>query len=169
MVILIFLGVTTILGVTVGLLVHFLAVGKIFYYQGDFHISGITYNDSCENGASQASTDLSKNIETKMSNAFQNSSIYKEYINSQVTKILPDPNGSSVQLQLTFKFPPAKRDNMKTEIEVILHQILKDNMAFWNAVPTSMRLIGCGRSANSIISGNQIVNGKNALVGAWPW
>lgn len=54
----------------------------------------------------------------------------------------PDPNGSSVQLQLTFKFPPAKRDSMKTEIEAILHQILKDNMAFWNAVPTSMRLIG---------------------------
>ncbi|XP_045627461.1 transmembrane protease serine 11B-like [Ursus americanus] len=182
MVILIFFGVTTILGVTIGLLVHFLAVGKIFYYQGDFHISGVTYNDSCENGASQASTDLSKNIETKMSDAFQNSSIYKEYINSQVIKILPDPNGSSVQLQLTFKFPPAKRDSMKTEIEAILHQILKDNMAFWNAVPTSMRLIEiskadaemltnncCGRSANSIIPGNRIVNGKNALVGAWPW
>uniref|UniRef100_A0A452UD16 Transmembrane serine protease 11B n=1 Tax=Ursus maritimus TaxID=29073 RepID=A0A452UD16_URSMA len=169
MVILIFFGVTAILGVTIGLLVHFLAVGKIFYYQGDFHISGVTYNDSCENGASQASTDLSKNIETKMSDAFQNSSIYKDYINSQVIKILPDPNGSSVQLQLTFKFPPAKRDSMKTEIEAILHQILKDNMAFWNAVPTSMRLIGCGRSANSIIPGNRIVNGKNALVGAWPW
>ncbi|XP_019665698.1 transmembrane protease serine 11B isoform X2 [Ailuropoda melanoleuca] len=182
MVILIFFGVTTILGVTIGLLVHFLTVGKIFYYQSDFHISGVTYNDSCENGASQASTDLSKNIETKMSDGFQNSTIYKEYINSQVIKILPDPNGSSVQLQLTFKFPPAKRDSMKTKIEAILHQILKDNMAFWNAVPTSMRLIEiskadaemltnncCGRSANSIIPGNRIVNGKNALVGAWPW
>lgn len=44
--------------------------GKIFYYQGDFHISGVTYNDSCENGASQASTDLSKNIETKVSERF---------------------------------------------------------------------------------------------------
>lgn len=88
MVILIFFGVTTILGVTIGLLVHFLAAGKIFYYQGDFHISGVTYNDSCENGDSQASTDLSKNIETKMSDAFQNSSIYKDYINSQVIKIL---------------------------------------------------------------------------------
>lgn len=31
---------------------------------------------------------------------------------------------------------------MKTEIEAIFHQILKDNMAFWNAVPTSLRLIG---------------------------
>lgn len=46
------------------------AEGKIFYYQGDFHISGVTYNDSCENGASQVSTDTSKNIETKMSDAF---------------------------------------------------------------------------------------------------
>lgn len=54
----------------------------------------------------------------------------------------PDSNGSSVQFQLTFKFPPAKRDSMKTEIEAIFPQILKDNMAFWNAVPTSMRLIG---------------------------
>ncbi|XP_004764376.1 transmembrane protease serine 11B-like [Mustela nigripes] len=181
-VIFIFLGVTAILGITIGLLVHFLAVGRIFYYQGDFHISGVTYNDSCENGASQASTDLSKNIETKMLEAFQNSSIYKEYINSQVIKILPDSNGSSVQFQLTFKFPPAKRDSMKTEIEAIFPQILKDNMAFWNAVPTSMRLIEiskanveiltnncCGRPSNSIIPGNRIVNGENALVGAWPW
>ncbi|XP_077607070.1 transmembrane protease serine 11B-like [Crocuta crocuta] len=194
MVILIFLGVTAILGVTVGLLVHFLAVGKTFYYQGDFHISGVTHNDNCEYGASQASTDLSKNIETKMSDAFQNSRIYKEYINSQVIKLRPDPNGSSVQLQLTFKFSPAKRQSMKTEIKAILHQILKDNMASWNAVPTSLRLTDisfisiifyyleiskanveiltnncCGRQANSFIAGNRIVNGKNALVGAWPW
>ncbi|KAM8937330.1 uncharacterized protein AAEQ78_017510 [Lycaon pictus] len=138
-VILIFLGVTAILEATI--LVHFLAVRKIFYYQGDFHISGVTYNDSCENGASQVSTDTSKNIETKMSDAFQNSSIYKEYINSQVIKILPDRNGSNVQLQLTFKFPPAKRNSMKTAIEAILYQILKDNMASWNAVPNSIRLI----------------------------
>lgn len=48
----------------------FCFIGRIFYYQGDFHISGVTYNDSCENGASQASTDLSKNIETKVSQRF---------------------------------------------------------------------------------------------------
>ncbi|VFV34644.1 transmembrane protease serine, partial [Lynx pardinus] len=88
MVILIFLGVTAVLGVTIGFLVHFLAVRNVFYYQVDFHISGVTHNDSCENGASQASTDLNKNIETKMSDVFQNSSIYKEYINSQVIKLL---------------------------------------------------------------------------------
>ncbi|XP_070118497.1 transmembrane protease serine 11B [Equus caballus] len=183
MMVLIFLGVMAILGVTIGLLVHFLAVGKTYYYQGDFHISGVTYNDSCENAASQASTDLNKDIETKMSDAFQNSSLYKEYTNSQVIKLLPYLNGSSVQLQLTFKFPPAKRDRMKTEIEAILHQILKDNMASWNAVPTSIKLIEiskadaemltnncCGRRlTNSIIAGNRIVNGKNALAGAWPW
>lgn len=31
---------------------------------------------------------------------------------------------------------------MKTAIEAILYQILKDNMASWNAVPNSIRLIG---------------------------
>ncbi|XP_066137251.1 transmembrane protease serine 11B-like [Saccopteryx bilineata] len=181
--ILIFLGVMAILGVTIGLLVHFLAVGKIYHYQGDFQISGVTYNDSCENAASQASSNLSKDIETKMSDKFQNSSIYKEYVNSQVIKFLPLSNGSSVQLQLTFKFPPAKRESMKTEIKAILHQMLKDNMASWNAVPASIKLMEiskisaemltdncCGRQlVNSIRADNRIVNGKKALAGAWPW
>lgn len=44
--------------------------GKIYHYQGDFHISGVTYNDSCENAASQVSKDLSKDIETKVSRWF---------------------------------------------------------------------------------------------------
>ncbi|XP_020957057.1 transmembrane protease serine 11B [Sus scrofa] len=183
MTILIFLGVMLILGVIIGLLVHFLAVGKTYYYQGDFHISGVTYNHSCEKAVSQTGTDLSKAIETKMSDAFQNSSVYKEYINSQVIKFLPYPNGSRVQFQLTLKFPPAKKNSMKTKIEGILHQMLKDNMASWNAVPSSIKLTEtskanaemltnncCGRQlANSIIAGNRIVNGENALVGAWPW
>nr|XP_006217917.1 transmembrane protease serine 11B [Vicugna pacos] len=183
MTILIFLGTMAILGITIGLLVHFLAVGKIYYYQGNFHISGVTYNDSCEKAVSEASTNLSKDIETKISTAFQNSRVYKEYINSQVMKLLPNPSGSSVQLQLTFKFPPAKKNSMKPEIEAILHQILKDNMASWNAVPTSLKFIEiseahaemltnncCGRQlSNSITSGNRIVNGKKAAGGAWPW
>ncbi|XP_069347708.1 transmembrane protease serine 11B-like [Eulemur rufifrons] len=178
-----FLGVAAILGVTIGLLVHFLAVGKIYYYQGDFHISGVLYNESCTNAASQNSTDLSKDIETKMSYTFQNSSIYKEYVNSEVIKLLPYANGSSVQLQLTFKFPPAKRDHMRTKIKDLLHKMLEENMASWNAVPDSIKLTAtckanyemltnncCGRRlVNSIIAGNKIVNGKNALAGAWPW
>ncbi|XP_008052683.2 transmembrane protease serine 11B, partial [Carlito syrichta] len=183
MMVFIFLGVVAILGVTIGLLVHFLAIGKIYYYQGDFYISGITYNDNCENKTSQASTNLSKDIETKMLNAFHNSNIYKEYVNSEVIKLIPYANGSSVQLQLTFKFPPAKRDSKRTEIKAILHQMLKDNVASWNAVPASIKLMEisktksemltnncCGRRLdNSIIAGNKIVNGQNALEGAWPW
>nr|XP_037845317.1 transmembrane protease serine 11B [Chlorocebus sabaeus] len=178
-----FLGVAALLGVTIGLLVHFLAVEKTYYYQGDFHISGVTYNDNCENAASQASTNLSKDIETKMLNAFQNSSICKEYIKSEVIKLLPNANGSNVQLQLKFKFLPAERVSMRTKIKAILHQMLKNNMASWNAVPASIKLKEiskaasemltnncCGRQlANSIITDNRIVNGKNALLGAWPW
>ncbi|TKC33909.1 hypothetical protein EI555_016068, partial [Monodon monoceros] len=96
--------------------------------------------------------------------------VYTEYINSQVIKLLSYPNGSSVQLQLTFKFPPAKKNSMRTKIKAILHLMLKDNMASWNAVPTSIKLIGCGgRLTNSITAGNRIVNGENALTGAWPW
>lgn len=36
------------------------------YYEGVFHISGVTYNDTCDSAASQASTNLSKDIETKV-------------------------------------------------------------------------------------------------------
>ncbi|KAM7154558.1 transmembrane protease serine 11B-like isoform 1-T2 [Molossus nigricans] len=181
--ILIFLGIVAILGVTIGLLVHFLAVGKIYHYQGDFLISGVTYNDSCENVASQISRNLSKDIETKMFDEFQNSNIYKEYINSQVIKLLPYPNGSNVQLHLTFKFPPAKREVIKAEIKAILLKMLKDNMASWHAVPASVKLMEisktnaemltnkcCGRQLVSTIgAGNRIVNGRNALTGVWPW
>ncbi|XP_075853863.1 transmembrane protease serine 11B-like [Microcebus murinus] len=181
--VLIFLGVVAILGVTIGLLVHFLAVGRVYYYQGDFRISGVIYNESCENAASQNSTDLSKDIETKMLYTFHNSSIYKEYVNSEVIKLLPSANGSSVQLQLTFKFPPAKRDLMRTKIKAILRKMLEDNMTFWNAVPDSIKLTEiskanyemltnncCGRRlANNIIAGNKIVNGQKAPEGAWPW
>ncbi|XP_058522636.1 transmembrane protease serine 11B [Ochotona princeps] len=183
MVIVIFLGVVAILAVTIGLLVHFLAVGKMHYYKGVFHISGVTYNDTCDNAASQASTNLSKDIETKMSDAFQNSSIYKEYVESQVIKTLPETNGTSVQLQLTFRFPPAKSGDMRTKITAILLQVLRDNMASWSAVPASFKLTEiskansemlvnncCGRRlSNSITTGNRIVNGENALAGAWPW
>ncbi|KAM9678573.1 LOW QUALITY PROTEIN: transmembrane protease serine 11B-like [Trichechus inunguis] len=85
---LIMLGVMAILGLIIGLLVHFLAVGRamsgleatsyfkilwvflyftgnIYYYQGNFRIFGVTYNNSCENAASQAGTPLSKDIESQ--------------------------------------------------------------------------------------------------------
>ncbi|XP_035877226.1 transmembrane protease serine 11B-like [Phyllostomus discolor] len=183
MTVLIFLGATAILGVTIGLLIHFLAVGKIYHYQGYFNISGVTYNYSCKNAASEVSANLSKDIETKMSDEFQNSSLYREYINSQVIRLLPHSNGSSVQLLLIFKFSPRKREIMKTEIKALLLQMLKDNTVSWNAVPASIKLTEisktnaemltnncCGRQlVNSVASGNRIVNGKNAHVGAWPW
>uniref|UniRef100_H0WMM0 Transmembrane serine protease 11B n=2 Tax=Otolemur garnettii TaxID=30611 RepID=H0WMM0_OTOGA len=181
--ILIFLGVVAILGVTVGLLVHFLAVGKVYYYQGDFHISGVTHHDSCQIGASPESTALSKDIETKMLYMFQNSSIYKEYVNSEVIKLLPNAKGSHVHLRLTFEFPRARRHRVWTQIRAILHQLSKNNAASWKAVPTSIKLTEiskatyemlakncCGRRAtNSIIAGNKVVNGKPALAGMWPW
>ncbi|XP_054996678.1 transmembrane protease serine 11B [Sorex araneus] len=180
--VLIFLGVAAILGVTIGLLVHFLAVGKIYYYQGEFHITGVRYNISCETATSQAGTELSRDIENKIYDAFQNSSIYKDYINSQFIKFLPQANGSIVQLELVFKFPPAKKNIRKTEIEDILRQILQDNMASWQAVPTSIKLTEiskanaelltnncCGRPLVNSLADNKVVKGKDALSGAWPW
>ncbi|XP_013373930.1 PREDICTED: transmembrane protease serine 11B-like [Chinchilla lanigera] len=183
MIILLSLGIMAVLGVTIGLLVHFLAVEKMHYYQGDFYISGVTYNDSCENAASEASTYLSKDIETKMLHSFQNSSVYKEYVNSQVLKYVPDQSGSRVQLLLGFKFPPAKRGSLRKRIKAVLHQMLTDNRASWGATPTSIKLSEiskanfemllnncCGRQlVNSITAGNRIVNGENAPEGAWPW
>jgi transmembrane serine protease 11B len=42
----------------------------MYYYQGGFQISGVTYKDSCENAASPATTDLSKDIKTKVNLRF---------------------------------------------------------------------------------------------------
>ncbi|XP_053446576.1 transmembrane protease serine 11B-like isoform X2 [Nycticebus coucang] len=172
-----------ILGVTIGLLVHFLVVGKVYYYQGDFHISGVKYHDSCQIAASPESTALSKDIETKMLYMFQNSSIYKEYVNSEVIKLLPNAQGSRVHLRLTLAFPLARRHRVRTQIRAVLYQLLKDNAASWKAVPTSIKLAEiskanyemlanncCGRRVtNSIVAGNKVVNGKDALAGVWPW
>ncbi|KAM6220908.1 transmembrane protease serine 11B-like [Rhynchocyon petersi] len=182
-VVLIALGIMAVVGLTIGLLVHFLAVEKFYYYQGDFQVSGVTYNDTCESAASQDGTSLSKDIETQMSSAFQNSSIYKEYISSHVIKTLPYTNGSNIQTQFVFKFPPAKRERMRIKIEAILHQMLKDNMVSWNAVPESIQLMEisksdvekftnncCGRQlTNSIRADYRIVNGEKTQEGAWPW
>ncbi|KAM4854974.1 transmembrane protease serine 11B-like [Thomomys bottae] len=169
-VIVIILGVMVILGVIIGLLVHFLAIGKMYHYQGDFRISGIMYNSSCETTASQANTELTRDIEAKMLSVFQNSRIYEKYVSSQIIKFLPYRNGSRVLLHLLFKFPPGKRHSMRTKIRATLYRMLRDNMATWKAVPTSINIIGCGRPlVNSIATGNRIVNGKNAQEGAWPW
>ncbi|EPY72385.1 transmembrane protease serine 11B [Camelus ferus] len=153
MTILIFLGTMAILGITIGLIVHFLAVGKIYYYQGNFHISGVTYNDSCEKAVSEASTNLSKDIETKISTTFQNSRVYKEYINSQVMKLLLTIDPSVLESYNGCQLPVTGPLPQNTD-----------------PVTNGPLMTSCGRQlANSITSGNRIVNGKKAVGGAWPW
>ncbi|OBS71966.1 hypothetical protein A6R68_13458, partial [Neotoma lepida] len=79
------LGVAAVLGVTIGLLVHFLVVeNKIYYYQGSFKVLNIPYDRNYERETSPESNYLSKILETNMVDAFQNSNIYRQYINSQI-------------------------------------------------------------------------------------
>nr|XP_019571197.1 PREDICTED: transmembrane protease serine 11B-like [Rhinolophus sinicus] len=170
MTILTFLGVMAILGVTIGLLVHFLAVGKIYHYQGDFHISGVTYNDSCENEASQASSDLNKDIETKISDAFQNSSMYKEYINSQVIKLLITIIVIPVEQSESFKITHVYDLIIENRFRVFLIMQCGDYREISKANAEMLTNNCCGRQvANIMKAGNRIINGKNSLAGAWPW
>ncbi|KAL6041684.1 hypothetical protein STEG23_009876, partial [Scotinomys teguina] len=114
------LGVVAVLGVTIGLLVHFLAVeNKIYYYRGSFKVLNIPYDRNYERETSPESNYLSKILETKMVDAFQNSNIYRQYINSQIiTLVTNNPKNLTISFG-TEVTPPYMQHYVQ---EVIIHE-----------------------------------------------
>ncbi|XP_074128786.1 transmembrane protease serine 11B-like protein [Sminthopsis crassicaudata] len=183
MIALIAFGVVAVLGVTIGLLVHFLAVeNKTYYYQGNFKVKGIPYNSNYEKETSEETEALSKMIETRMIDAFQASSIHNHYINSQVTKLSPSSDGVTVDIWLMFKFPLGKKANIRRKIGSILYHMLKNNTASLTSDSSSLRLTEiskvhaentinkcCGRRAKMSSAYDRIKGGSAAQEGEWPW
>ncbi|XP_068961195.1 transmembrane protease serine 11B-like [Petaurus breviceps papuanus] len=184
---LILFGILVILGVTIGLLVHFLAIERTHYYQGSFHISGVSNSYDCRKRTSQESKALIEKIENLISETFYNSSISREYISSQVIHLPAETNGVMAKIWLAFKFVLAKRDDMRRKIESILHQMLEDNKTSLTTDPSSLKIMEiskddaeklvincCGRrlrllSDDLIIQNNRIIGGKPSKEGEWPW
>ncbi|XP_043825508.1 transmembrane protease serine 11B-like [Dromiciops gliroides] len=187
MIALISFGILAILGVTIGLLVHFLAIERTHHYQGTFHVSGVSDSYACGKRASQESEALIKKIEDLISDTFHNSSISREYIRSQVISLSAETNGVMAKIWLAFKFVLAKRNYMRRKIESILHQMLEDNKNSLTTNPSSLKIMEisedgaenlfincCGRRprllSDDLITGNyRIVNGKPSKEGEWPW
>nr|XP_020855452.1 transmembrane protease serine 11B-like [Phascolarctos cinereus] len=187
MIALITFGILAILGVTIGLLVHFLAIERIHYYQGSFHVAGVSDSYDCGKRASQESKALFEKTENLIYDTFYNSSISREYINSQVISLSAETNGVMAKIWLAFKFVLAKRDDMRRKIESILHQMLKDNKTSLTTDPSSLKIIEiskgdaeklvincCGRrlrllSDDLITRNNRIIGGKPSEEGEWPW
>ncbi|XP_049645811.1 transmembrane protease serine 11B-like protein [Suncus etruscus] len=183
MIALIVFGVLTILGITIGLLVHFLVVeSRIYYYSGSFKVLNITYNKNYEKETSPENNHLSKILETKMSDAFEASNIYRQYINSQVIKLVPENNNVIAHIWLMFKAPRAMKRNTKSKIENILYQMLRKNSDFITTDPKSLTLMEiskvaaekiintlCGRRARTSATYDKVKGGSSAQEGEWPW
>ncbi|XP_037687363.1 transmembrane protease serine 11B-like protein [Choloepus didactylus] len=183
MIALIVFGVLAILGVTIGLLVHFLAVeNRTYYYQGSFKVLNIPYNSNYGRETSPENNYLSKLLETKMVDAFESSSIYRQYINSQVIKLFPDRNSVTAQIWLIFKSPRSMKEGTRTSIESILRQMLRNHSGSLTTDPNSLRLLEikkvdaekiinscCGRRARMSATYDRIKGGSTAQEGEWPW
>ncbi|XP_042534307.1 transmembrane protease serine 11B-like protein [Dipodomys spectabilis] len=176
-------GVLAILGITIGLLVHFLAVeNRTYYYQGSFKVLDIPYDRNYERETSPENNYLSKIIETKMADTFQSSNIYRQYINSQVITLVPDSNSVTAFIWLVFKDARSKKENTRRRIETILHQMLKNKSGPLTTDPNSLRLVEinkvdaekiinsrCGRRARMSATYDRIKGGSTAQEGEWPW
>ncbi|XP_058159680.2 transmembrane protease serine 11B-like protein [Dasypus novemcinctus] len=183
MIALVVFGVLAILGIIIGLLVHFLAVeNRTYYYQGSFKVVNIPYDSNYERETSPESNYLSKILENKMVDAFQSSSLYRQYINSQVIKLVPDNSGVTAQIWLIFKAPRSVKAGTRTRIESILHQMLKNHSGSLTTDPNSLRLMEiskvdaekitnnrCGRRARMSATYDRIKGGSTAQEGEWPW
>ncbi|XP_059130590.1 transmembrane protease serine 11B-like protein [Peromyscus eremicus] len=177
------LGVGAVLGVTIGLLVHFLAVeNKVYYYQGSFKVLNIPYNRNYERETSPESNDLSEILETKMVDAFQNSNIYRQYINSQIITLVPDNNSVTAHIWLVFKDPRSNKENTRRRIESILRQMLEKHSGSPTTDPRSLKLVEiskvdaekminnrCGRRPRMSATYDRIKGGSTAQKGEWPW
>ncbi|XP_040823057.1 transmembrane protease serine 11B-like protein [Ochotona curzoniae] len=180
---LIVFGVLAILGIAIGLLVHFLAVeNRTYYYKGSFEVLDIPYNSNYERETSAENNYLSKILETRMTDAFQSSNIYRQYINSQVITLVPDSNNVTAHIWLVFKSTAANKENTRRRIESILRQLLRSNSGSLTTDPDSLKLTEiskvdaeriinnrCGRRAKMSATYDRIKGGSNAQEGEWPW
>ncbi|XP_066088853.1 transmembrane protease serine 11B-like protein [Saccopteryx bilineata] len=183
MIALIVFGVLAVLGITIGLLVYFLAVeNKVYYYQGSFKVLDIPYNRNYEREVSSENNYLSKILETKMSDAFESSNMYRQYINSQVITLVPENDSVTANIWLIFKASRSTKGDTTRRIESILRQMLSDHSGSLTTDPNSFRLVEiskinaekiinsrCGRRARMSATYDRVKGGSNAQEGEWPW
>nr|XP_020855497.1 transmembrane protease serine 11D-like [Phascolarctos cinereus] len=173
-----------ILGVTIGLLVHFLAFDqKPYLYQSDLQITNVEYTNQLDSPTSQEYRSLSRTIENLMNDTFKASNLGRQFIRAYVVRIRQGDQGVIATVLLKFQFPRGTNGaSMKNRIEQILNQ-LQNNVGTMtiNILPEQVQSIPaetaqdilireCGSSPELMtLAFERIIAGTQAKAGDWPW
>ncbi|XP_036620917.1 transmembrane protease serine 11D-like [Trichosurus vulpecula] len=173
-----------ILGVTIGLLVHFLAFGqKSYLYQSDLQITNVEYTSQLDSPTSSEYRALSRTIENLMNETFKASNLARQFRRAHVVRIRPGDQGVIATVLLKFQF---KRNtngaSRKSRIEQILSQLHNNagtmtiDVSSGNVQPIPPETVQdilireCGSSPELMtLSYERIIAGTEARAGDWPW
>ncbi|XP_071074758.1 transmembrane protease serine 11A [Dasypus novemcinctus] len=155
----------TVVAVTIGLLVHFLAPGqKIEYYHGTFKFSDLQVNGN----SGQSSTYLRAISENLVDEIFRDSALQKHYVRNNVVRLTPEDDGVKADVIIVFQFPSTEQRVVREKrIQSILYQRIRNTRAL-PINTASVELNGCGKRVVPLIV-NRIMSGDIAAKSAWPW
>ncbi|XP_004644138.2 transmembrane protease serine 11A [Octodon degus] len=179
-----FLAVLSLIlvGVTIGLLAHFLVPGeKTEYYHGTFTISALLFNNINGQKATYQFKDLQEMSENLVDEIFTDSALNKHYIKNQVVRLTPKGESVTADIIMVFQSPsPGQRTVREKEIHSILNRKIRNARALpinvssvqVNAMSSSTGKLTfqacCGKRA-APLAVNRIMSGEIAPPGAWPW
>uniref|UniRef100_A0A4X2L425 Transmembrane serine protease 11D n=1 Tax=Vombatus ursinus TaxID=29139 RepID=A0A4X2L425_VOMUR len=160
-----------ILGVTIGLLVHFLAFAqKPYLYQSDLRITNVEYTNQLDSPTSQGYRSLSRTIENLMNDTFKASNLGRQFIRAYVVRIRQGDQGVIATVLLKFQFTRGTSGaSMKNRIEQILNRLQNNAGTITiNVLPEQVQQ--CGSSPELMtLSFERIIAGTQARAGDWPW
>ncbi|XP_012864457.1 PREDICTED: transmembrane protease serine 11G-like [Dipodomys ordii] len=174
---------TVIAALLIGLIVYFVAYGKVpFYYHISFKVNNINYDEKFAKPYSQEYMGLNRKIVALINETFHESSLRRYYVKSHVVQV-SRAKGKSV-IHVVLKFKSCCKNNAAKfwdKIETILRQkltgqtgsLIIDASSFKFsdiAMPIAENLLHtcCGQRTITP-SGNKIAGGQNAEEGEWPW
>ncbi|XP_072477009.1 transmembrane protease serine 11D [Notamacropus eugenii] len=173
-----------ILGVTIGLLVHFLAFAqKPYLYQSNLRITNVEYTRQLESPTSSEYRALSRTIENLMNETFRASYLARQFKRAYVVRIRQGDQGVIATVLLKFHFTGRVSEaSMKNRIEQILRRLQNNaGTMIINVSPENVQLIPpataedilireCGSSPELMtLSFERIIQGTQAGAGDWPW
>ncbi|KAM5340303.1 transmembrane protease serine 11C-like [Glossophaga mutica] len=175
--------ILVIAAVIIGLIVHFIAYRKTYFYcHISFKVNNIDYDNQFEKLYSQEYMDLNEKIVSLINETFHGSKLRRQYVKSHVVQVSQAKGKVVIHAVLKFmscfKYKAAK---FWDRIETILHQKLNgetgslhiDSSSFKLSdmeMPIAENLLNtcCGHRTITP-SGYKVAGGMDAKEGEWPW